>query len=346
MNKFHHELDDIFSSSKDGLPIKPNAESDTNESSVNTPEADSFESTAQFISEIETDKESQLIVNEQKINCIEQEVGNSNISQSKKDTSENNQDGILSNMEGLVPRKIESNEGIEFPVDKHTFIDSCLQRNDEIKVRKLKEKEDKASKYYVVPIGPKPDFSSYGDFAEIMELGYAKELEEYNQKVEAMKKRKAEDLRLEKIKEDNRKAEIARERATKKIEKTLKKLQSQVIKFGHFSEVVGYNDSHSLVKLAIPRTYHRLLNNRGYIIKTAPFIEISQTKDIFYCYNYKLDQFELYANLGEETKGKFKLAIITKTQREMWDSIKKGDPEFRFGFSFVKYESFDSARYY
>ena len=336
---------------------------------ISIPFADEFDT--QIINKCKEELEGALILKEQQISCLNRELFSEKIVNLDSGTTKLDSDlissesksfldvgasGIISNSnletefiasrnDVLVPRKIESHEGFDFPMGKQNFIDSCLKKSDDLKIRNQIHKEKKDSKYYVSPLRPKPDFSIHGDFAEIMELGYAKEVEEYNEKVLAMKKLKDEDERLEKIRKENAKNEAARQRAIKKIEKTIKKLQSQVFKFGHYSEVVGYNDSQSLIKLGIPRTYHRLVDKRGYIIKTAPFIEVSQTRDAFYCYNSRLDRYELYVNYGKETDNKYILIKVTKTQQEMWDSFKAAGPH-NCGFTFIKYESFDKAMYY
>lgn len=317
MSNFYNELDELFSSSNQEDQNKET----TNSTIISSPTSLELEIIQdelfdQMIYEKEVEQEESIILKERQIECMEHllipeqnlldESGNSLTASklTKNDaqvdiendefgskevvSSENVNEKSSEGLNVLTPRQLRFSEGVDFPMDKHIFIDSCLQRDEELKSHKLKIKEEKKSKYYVVPIGPKPDFSAHGDFAEILELDYAEKLKEYNEKVESMKKIKAEDLRLEKIQKENEKARIAKERAQKKIERTLSKLQNLVFKFGHFANVVGYNESQSILKLAIPRTYHRVINKRGDIIKTAPFIEISKTIDAFYCYNYKL----------------------------------------------------------
>lgn len=246
----------------------------------------------------------------------------------------------------IVPRRAESGEGIELSIDDIDFKSGYFKRIEEERQKALKEKDAAEKRYYVEKVEPRTDFSEYGDFADIFEEEHRQKMLEYKQNLDRVKKLKAEDKQSEKLQKQLQKQKLAKERSDRKVERTFKKLQSKMYTHGHYSKVVGFNESQTLLKLSIPRTYHRIVDKFGYIIKTAPFIELSQTKNSFYSYNPRTNKFELYANLGEVTKGNYALINVTDTQQQMWDYFKEGDKEKRFGFVLQKFDKFESSRYY
>ena len=229
-------------------------------------------------------------------------------------------------------------------LDKHDYLEYNANKDRDKKEKLILEKEQKKDKYYVEKVGPKPDFSSYGDFAEIMELGYQQEVEEYKKKVEDMKKKKAADLRDEKIQKENEKAKTAKFKADLTFDRKIKKLQNQIYKQGHYANVVGFNESNKLIKLGIPRTYHRLIDYNGTILCTAEFIEMSTTQPAFYFYDRDSRRFKFYGK-GKSDK-KYTKYFERETQEALWDEIKQFDPSDKLGFMFQKYEQFSKGMYY
>ena len=229
-------------------------------------------------------------------------------------------------------------------LDKHDYLEYNANKDKEKKAKLILEKEQKKDKYYVEKVGPKPDFSSYGDFAEIMEMEYQEKVEQYNKKVEDMKKKKAADLRDEKIQKDIEKAKIAREKADLKYDRKIKQLQSRVFNQGHLANIAGFNESHKLIKLGIPRTYHRLIDYNGNILCTAEFIEMSTTKPAFYFYDRDSRKFKFYSK-GKADK-KYTMDFERETQNEIWDTIIQHAPSDKLGFMFQKYEKFSKGMYY
>jgi len=229
-------------------------------------------------------------------------------------------------------------------LDKHDYLEYNANKDKEKKAKLILEKEQKKDKYYVEKVGPKPDFSSYGDFAEIMEMEYQEKVEQYNKNVEDMKKKKAADLRDEKIQKDIEKAKTARYKADLRFDRKIKQLEKKIRIQGHYADIVGFNESHKLIKLGIPRTYHRLINYDGKVLCTAQFIEMSTTKPAFYFYDADRAKFRFYAKVDSEQK--YTQYFETDTQKELWDEIKQFSPGDKCGFMFQKYEQFSKGMYY
>jgi len=229
-------------------------------------------------------------------------------------------------------------------IDKHDYLEYNANKEKEKKEKLLLEKEQKKDKYYVEKVGPKPDFSSHGDFADILELEYQQKVEEYNKKVDEMKKKKAADLRDEKIQKDIEKAKTAKFKADLRFDRKIKQLEKKVRIQGHSANVVGFNESHKLIKLGIPRTYHRLIDYDGTILCTAEFIEMSTTRPAFYFFDRDSSKFKFYSK-GESDK-KYTMNFERKTQNEIWDTIIQHAPSDKLGFMFQKYEQFLKGMYY
>ncbi len=228
--------------------------------------------------------------------------------------------------------------------DKYDFLDYYARKEKEKKEKLILEKVQKKDKYYVEKVGPKPDFSIHGDFAEIMEMEYQQKVEEYKLKVAEMKKRKAEDIKNEKIKKEIEKARIAKEKADRKYDRKIKQLQSRIYNQGHFAKVVGFNETNKLIKLGIPRTYNRLIDYNGHILCTAEFIEMSTTRPAFYFFDRDNKKFKFYGKGKSDQK--YTKYFETDTQEELWDAIKQFSPSDKCGFMFQKYEQFSKGMYY
>lgn len=228
--------------------------------------------------------------------------------------------------------------------DKYDLLNYNADKEKEKKEKIILEKEQNKDKYYVEKVGPKPDFSSYGDFAEIMELEYQEKVEQYNKKVEEMKKKKADDIRLEKIQKEIEKARIAKEKADSKYDKKIKQLQSRIFKQGHLANIAGFNESSKLIKLGIPRTYHRLIDYDGKVLCTAEFIEMSTTSPAFYLFDRDSKKFKFYGKGKSDIK--YTKYFETDTQEDLWDVIKQFSPIDKCGFMFQKYEQFSKGMYY
>ena len=228
--------------------------------------------------------------------------------------------------------------------DKYDFLNYNAKKEKEKKEKLILEKDQKKDKYYVEKVGPKPDFSIHGDFADIMELEYQQKMEEYKVKVEEMKKRKADDVEREKIQKEIEKVRIAKEKADSKYDRKIKQLQSRIYKQGHFANIAGFNESNKLIKLGIPRTYHRLIDYEGKVLCTAEFIEMSTTSPAFYLFDRDSKKFKFYG------KGKSDINYTkyfeTDTQEDLWDAIKQFSPSDKCGFMFQKYEQFSKGMYY
>jgi hypothetical protein len=229
-------------------------------------------------------------------------------------------------------------------LDKHDYLEYNANKDKEKKAKLILEKEQKKDKYYVEKVGPKPDFSSHGDFADILEMEYQEKVEQYNKKVEDMKKKKAADLRDEKIQKDIEKAKTAKFKADLRFDRKIKQLEKKIRIQGHYANVVGFNESHKLIKLGIPRTYHRLIDYNGNILCTAEFIEMSTTKPAFYFYDRDSRKFKFYSK-GESDK-KYTMNFERETQNEIWDTIIQHAPSDKLGFMFQKYEKFSKGMYY
>jgi hypothetical protein len=229
-------------------------------------------------------------------------------------------------------------------LDKYDYLEYNANKDKEKKEKLILEKEQKKDKYYVEKVGPKPDFSSHGDFADILELEYQQKVEEYKKKVEEMKKKKAEDIRLEKIQKENEKAKIAKYKADLGFDRKRKQLEKKIRIQGHSADIVGFNESHKLIKLGIPRTYHRLINYDGKVLCTAQFIELSTTMPAFYFYDADRKKFRFYAKVDSEQK--YTQYFETDTQKELWNLIIELRPSDKCGFMFQKYEQFSKGMYY
>jgi hypothetical protein len=229
-------------------------------------------------------------------------------------------------------------------LDKYDYLEYNANKDKEKKEKLILEKEQKKDKYYVEKVGPKPDFSRHGDFSDILELEYDQKVEEYKKKVEEMKKKKAADVRDEKIQKEIEKAKIARYKADLRFDRKIKQLEKKIRIQGHSADIVGFNESHKLIKLGIPRTYHRLINYDGKVLCTAQFIEMSTTKPAFYFYDADRAKFRFYAKVDSEQK--YTQYFETDKQEELWDEIKQFSPGDKCGFMFQKYEQFSKGMYY
>ena len=228
--------------------------------------------------------------------------------------------------------------------DKYDLLYYNANKEKEKKEKIILEKEQKKDKYYVEKVGPKPDFSSHGDFAEIMEMEYQEKVELYNKKVEEMKKKKADDVKNEKIQKEIEKARIAKEKADSKYDRKIKQLQSRIFKQGHLANIAGFNESNKLIKLGIPRTYHRLIDYDGKVLCTAEFIEMSTTSPAFYLFDRDSKKFKFYGKGKSDIK--YTKYFETDTQEDLWDAIKQFSPSDKCGFMFQKYEQFSKGMYY
>ena len=228
--------------------------------------------------------------------------------------------------------------------DKYDLLSYNANKEKEKKEKLILEKEQKKDKYYVEKVGPKPDFSIHGDFADIMEMEYQQKVEEYRAKVAEMKKRKADDIRLEKIQKEIEKAKIARYKADLKFDRKVKQLEKKIHIQGHYAGIEGFNESSKLIKLGIPRTYHRLIDYDGKILCTAEFIEMSTTSPAFYFFDRDSNKFKFYGK-GKSDK-KYTKYFETDTQEDLWDAIKQFSPSDKCGFMFQKYEQFSKGMYY
>lgn len=228
--------------------------------------------------------------------------------------------------------------------DKYDLLNYNANKEKEKKEKIILEKEQKKDKYYVEKVGPKPDFSSHGDFAEIMEMEYQEKVELYNKKVEEMKKKKADDVNNEKIQKEIEKARIAKEKADLRFDRKVKQLEKKIRIQGHYADIVGFNESHKLIKLGIPRTYHRLINYDGKVLCTAQFIEMSTTMPAFYFYDADRGKFRFYAKVDSEQK--YTQYFEADTQKELWNLIIELRPSDKCGFMFQKYEQFSKGMYY
>lgn len=228
--------------------------------------------------------------------------------------------------------------------DKYDLLYYNANKEKEKKEKIILEKEQKKDKYYVEKVGPKPDFSSHGDFAEIMEMEYQEKVEQYNKKVEEMKKKKADDVKNEKIQKEIQKARIAKEKADSKYDRKIKQLQSRIFKQGHLANIAGFNESNKLIKLGIPRTYHRLIDYDGKVLCTAEFIEMSTTSPAFYLFDRDSKKFKFYGKGKSDIK--YTKYFETDTQEDLWDAIKQFSPSDKCGFMFQKYEQFSKGMYY
>ncbi len=228
--------------------------------------------------------------------------------------------------------------------DKYDLLYYNANKEKEKKEKIILEKEQKKDKYYVEKVGPKPDFSSHGDFAEIMEMEYQEKVEQYNKKVEEMKKKKADDVKNEKIQKEIQKARIAKEKADSKYDRKIKQLQSRIFKQGHLANIAGFNESNKLIKLGIPRTYHRLIDYDGKVLCTAEFIEMSTTSPAFYLFDRDSKKFKFYGKGKSDIK--YTKYFETDTQEDLWDAIRQFSPSDKCGFMFQKYEQFSKGMYY
>lgn len=228
--------------------------------------------------------------------------------------------------------------------DKYDLLNYNANNEKKKKEKIILEKEQKKDKYYVEKVGPKPDFSSHGDFAEIMEMEYQEKVEQYNKKVEEMKKKKADDVKNEKIQKEIEKARIAKEKADSKYDRKIKQLQSRIFKQGHLANIAGFNESNKLIKLGIPRTYHRLIDYDGKVLCTAEFIEMSATSPAFYLFDRDSKKFKFYGKGKSDIK--YTKYFETDTQEDLWDAIKQFSPIDKCGFMFQKYEQFSKGMYY
>jgi hypothetical protein len=228
--------------------------------------------------------------------------------------------------------------------DKYDLLSYNANKEKEKKEKLILEKEQKKDKYYVEKVGPKPDFSIHGDFADIMEMEYQQKVEEYRAKVAEMKKRKAEDVKNEKIQKEIEKARIAKQKADSKYDRKIKQLQSRIYNQGHFAQVAGFNESSKLIKLGIPRTYHRLIDYDGKVLCTAEFIEMSTTSPAFYFFDRDSKKFKFFGK-GKSDK-MYSKYFETDTQEDLWDAIKQFSPVDKCGFMFQKYEQFSKGMYY
>ena len=228
--------------------------------------------------------------------------------------------------------------------DKYDFLHYNANKEKEKKDMLILEKEQKKDKYYVEKVGPKPDFSIHGDFADIMEMEYQEKVEQYNKNVEEMKKKKADDVKNEKIQKEIEKARIAKEKADSKYDRKIKQLQSRIFKQGHLANIAGFNESNKLIKLGIPRTYHRLIDYDGKVLCTAEFIEMSATSPAFYLFDRDSKKFKFYGKGKSDIK--YTKYFETDTQEDLWDAIKQFSPIDKCGFMFQKYEQFSKGMYY
>jgi hypothetical protein len=306
-----------------------------------------------MIHEFEFEQEVKIVIEEQKLECIGRGLVNQ-VYDIVKTTDQFDTTGIKvsveydvsqdtfiaekeKSIEVIVPRAMSSDEEIDIFLEGVDFKSTCFRRMDA-------EKERKEKRYYVEKVEDRTNFSEYGELADIFEDEHKKKVENYKQELERVKKLKESDKQSEKLQKELQKKKLAEDRLNRKIEATFKKLQLRLSNQGHYASVIGYNDSQTLIKLSIPAPYHRLVDNRGQIIFTARFIELSATKNAFYC--YKSGKYQMYANLGADTGGKFAIIYETDTQEEMWNFIILGDKEKRFGFHFKKYQPLDLSMYY
>jgi hypothetical protein len=354
MSNYINEMDQLFSGSQEEGTLNQSITS----ALINTPvtcnlNCNNDEIIEQMIHESEVEHEVKIIMEEQKLECIGHELVNQVYDVAKTtdqfDTSrvkvsieyDLKQDTILSeqdqSLEVVVPRIITSDEEIDWFLDGVDFKSNCFRRMDE-------EREKKEKRYYVEKVEERIDFSEYGELADIFEDEHKKKVENYKQELDRVKKLKEADKQSEKHLKDLQKKKLADDRLNKKIEATFKKLQLRLSNQGHYASVIGYNDSQTLIKLSIPAPYHRLVDNRGQIIITARFIELSATKNAFYC--YKSGKYQMYANLGVHRGGKYVKIHETDTQEEMWNFIILKDKERRFGFHFKKFQPLDLSMYY
>lgn len=361
MANFYNELDELFSSSKH-----------EGQKNINTPEIfiskqaspnlgpDHDEIVGQMVNDAEIDKEVKIILNEQYNQSVGRELINSvfDIEQTiikdeakelkvtvEYDVSQGDcfseQDQSL---EVIVPKKNGTDLDLEWFMDGLDFKSDYFKRFEEEKRKALREKEAKEKRYYVEKVEPITDFSEYGDLADIFEEEHRQKMLEYKQNLDRVKKLKADDKQKEKIQKELQRVKLAKERSDRKVESTFKKLQSKMYLHGHYAKVIGFNDSQTMIKLSIPRTYHRLVDNCGHIIVTSPFIELSSSKPMFYYYSLKQQMFFLYGKSPSDKE--YTLMYKSSTQEEMWEAIKKVEPVNYAGFSFHKFELFDSARFY
>lgn len=364
MKNYKNMLDELFSSSQEEDVLNENIPSTVIDTQVkqNLVNDNCNEIVEQMINQAEVDQEVKIILNEKYIQCIGRELidSDSDIEEPsvtgetrelkvtleydvKQEDCFSEQDQSL---EVLVPTKTGIDEDFDWFMDGIDFKSDYFQKIESERLKAIQEKEEKEKRYFVEKVEPRTDFSEYGEWADLYEEEHKQKLLQYKLDVARVKKLKADDKQKEKIQKEIARNKLAKERSDKKVERTFKKLQVKLERQGHYAKVIGYNDSQSLIKLSIPVTYHRLVDNCGRIIMTSPFIEVSSTKAAFYCYNNKQGKFILYANLGEVTGGEYKRIHDTITQKEMWDYILVGDKVGRMGFIFHKYESFDSARLY
>jgi hypothetical protein len=197
------------------------------------------------------------------------------------------------------------------------------------------KKEEKEKKYYVEPVEPWKDFSEHGDFAIAMEAGQEYEYKEYLKKVEEMKKKRAYDDKMEKEREKSIKDKRAKLAAQYRYDRKINMLKNKVKKLKIEGDVIGFSDANKLIKLAVPKIYHKVIDHSGKTIAAAEFVEISQTRSAFYLYDNISKTYKLFLN-SEETAN-FTFIGETKTQKELWDIFKDGFPIDQMGFLFRKH---------
>ena len=200
----------------------------------------------------------------------------------------------------------------------------------------LKQKEEaKNKKYYVEPVKPRTDFSEFGDLADLVEEEHNEKLIEYERQVEEMKKRRAYDDKMEKEGEKSIKAKRAKLAAQYRYDRKINTLKNKVKKLKIEGDVIGFSDANKLIKLAVPKIYHKVIDHSGKTIAAAEFVEISQTRPAFYLYDNISKTYKLFLN-SEETAN-FTFIGETKTQKELWDIFKDGFPIDQMGFLFRKH---------
>ena len=379
MSNYNYELDELFSSSKEeGQKNEqtPSTIISTQVSSNLNSVHDEF--VEQMVNESEMEHEVKIILQEQEAECIGRELVNSVFNfeitddGEQKATNEVNESVALSDQDivkelsvtvefdstnvisdpsdedqssdAIVPKKANLDEELDSFISGIDFKSSVFKRMELARQNAKWEREEKEKRYFVEKVEPRTDFSEYGEWAEIMEAEHKEKYEEYKQNLARIKQLKADDKQKEKLQKEIQREKLAKERSDRKVERNINKLETQLQRQGHYANVIGYNESQTMIKLSIPRTYHRLVDNCGRIIVTSPFIELSNTKPMFYYYSLKQQLFFLY---GKSPSNKeYTLMFKASTQEEMWEAIKKVEPVNYAGFSFHKFELFDSSRFY
>ena len=201
------------------------------------------------------------------------------------------------------------------------------------------KKEAKEKKYFVEPVEQFKDFSEHGDLADVVQAAHENEYRDYLKKVQDMKKKRAEDEKREKIDERIKRMDKAQEENRLKLDRKITRLNNKVKKLHINGRVVGFNDANKWIKLEVPRVYHKVIDHSGKVIAAAEFVEISQRNPAFYIYDNMSKTYKFFASFSENST-EYKLIEETRTQKEIWDFIKKSGSSDNMGFLFREHKPY------